>query len=155
MVVEVWCGTVDSRDAESPLSKEAILRCVFRNVDLSAGTLVTTTATRSAATATVLAREVATALTVGAVALKATTATRSTVTTVVGAVGVASTNTSSLRATRLDDDVLAVNNVRVAGNGSLVSLNGLVLDKGAVLHKVVSQHRVICGISFLYVPSGG
>lgn len=48
-----------------------------------------------------------------------------------------------LGASRLHDDVLAIHGVRVGRDGSLVSLDSLVLDKGAVLK--ASSQRVVTG----------
>lgn len=74
----------------------------------------TTTAASSTATPTVLAREVATGVTLTTVAatLEATTATASRVTTARSKV--AAVESSGLGAARLNNNVLAVNDMRVA-----------------------------------------
>lgn len=83
-------------------------------------------------TATVLARVVTTrALTAAALAVEATTSAARRITSarsvVAAAVG------SRLGAARLHDDVLAVDNMGVGGDGGLVTLDGFVLDERAVL----------------------
>ena len=61
-------------------------------------------------------------------AIEATTATLTTAGAVVGA-----TVGRGLGAALLNNDVLAIDDVRVGGESSVVAFNGLILDKGAVL----------------------
>lgn len=101
--------------------------------------LGTATTAGSSATATVLATEIATgiALATVAVTLETTTATRSAV-AAAGTEAGAAVVTGSLGATRLNDNVLSIHGVRVARDGSLVSLKRLILNECTVLKQLVT-----------------
>lgn len=96
---------------------------------LGVGSLSTTAAT-GGATSPALATEAPTgvALTTRSAAIEATTATLTTARAVVGA-----TVGRGLGSALLNNDVLAIDDVRVGGESSVVAFNSLILDKGAVL----------------------
>jgi hypothetical protein len=104
-----------------------------RHCNLSSAGLGTASATSSARAATALARKVAAGATLSAaVAFEASASTAARGITSARTVAV-TTVCCRLGATRLDNDVLAIYNMWIGGDSSLVALDSLVLNKSAVL----------------------
>lgn len=117
----------------SPAFESRWQYATFKNLGVVGG-LGAATATGTTAASTALAGEVAAGVTLASipVAFKATSATGSTAATA-STKATSIVMSSSLGAAGLDDNVLAVHGVGVARNSSLVALERLILNKGAVL----------------------